>query len=241
MGIMTEVAIPTEDTHPLVRWAESARAAHGIAQSLAKTSFVSNTLRGKPEEITAAILAGHEMGLQPLASLRSIDVISGTPALRANTMRGLVQSRGHSIRLIESSPTKAIVAGHRRGETDAADQMSIWTIERAKSLGLTGKDNWQKQPQAMLVARATAECCRLVASDVLLGLPYAAEELEDVDAEPPKPRTAKRKALAENAAEPALEDPVLAIEESPTTTGEPVTEWPEPTLDGGEPGEPDAA
>ncbi len=52
-------------------------------------------------------------------------------------------------------------------------------MDRARKLGLAGKQNYRTQPGAMLVARATAECARLIASDALLGLGYAAEEIDD--------------------------------------------------------------
>lgn len=159
----------------LIEWAHAAQQAHKIAASLARTSFVPRSLQGKPEDITAAILAGQELGLQPMAALRSMDIIQGTPALRAHAMRGLVQSRGHEIRLVESTDEKCVMAGRRKGE----DWQEVeWTLDRAQRLGLTGKDQWKKQPRAMLVARATGEICRLVASDVLHAMPYASEELD---------------------------------------------------------------
>lgn len=189
----------------LIEWAKEAHEAHKIAQSLAKTAFVSTTLRGKPEEVTGAILTGHEVGLRPMAAVRSIDVIQGTPAMRAVAMRALVQSAGHDLWVEETTLTRAVVCGRRRGSEHV--QKSVWTIDRAKRLGLTSKDNWTKQPDAMLIARATAECCRLIAADVLLGLPYAVEELDDVEAvEPPKKRTAKRAPLPE-VEPPAIEEP----------------------------------
>lgn len=172
----------------LVAWAEEARQAAQIAMSLAKTSFVPVSLRNKPEDITAAILAGQELGLRPMASLRSMDVIQGTPALRAHAMRGLVQSHGHSVQLVESTKTLCRMRGRRRGETEW--QGVEWTIDRAAELGLVGKPEWKKQPKTMLVARATGEVCRLIASDVLHAMPYAAEELEGYSiARPKKERT----------------------------------------------------
>jgi len=211
--------VQAETYHPLMQWAEGARAAFGIAQSLAKTAFVSPTFKGKPEEITAAILTGQEVGLEPLSALRSIDIISGTPAMRAHALRGLVQSRGHDVWVEKQTPEEAIVCGQRKGSEHV--QKSVWTLKRAERLGLTSRDNWRKQPEAMLVARATAEVCRLIASDVLLGLPYAIEELDEGDA--PKPKTAKRKTEPVVVEAPALPD-------EPTT--EPVEEpaEPEPTL-----------
>jgi len=190
---VTEIAIPENnavaqtapilpDVQPsaLMLWAAEASQAHQIAQQLARTSFVPASLRGKPDDITAAILAGQELGLQPMATLRSMDVIQGTPALRAHAMRGLVQSKGHKVVLVSASAEKVVMRGKRKGDREW--QEVEWTIERARILGLTGKDQWKKQPQTMLVARATGEICRLVASDVLYAMPYCAEELDPATA-----------------------------------------------------------
>lgn len=161
---------------PLVKWVDELVRAEQIAGALAKTSFVPASLRGKPEDIAAAILAGLELGLQPMATLRSIDVIQGTPALRAHAMRGLVQSYGHEVELLESTATQCVMRGRRKGVEKW--QTVTWDIPRATKLGLMNKDQWRKQPQTMLVARATGEICRLIASDVLYAMPYAAEELD---------------------------------------------------------------
>lgn len=209
----------------LAEWAQGAHAAHSIAVNLVETSFVPQQFRGKPHEATAAILSGAEMGMSPMASLRSFDVIQGTAAARAITLRAVVQSKGHAMWEEESTETRAIVCGHRKGESKV--RRSVWTLDRARGLGLLGKDNWKKQPGAMLLARATAECARLVAADAILGIPYSAEEIADgIDAEAPvltdtpaeeapKRRTAKRKPLERMAsAEPAL--PGADVESQPT-------------------------
>lgn len=184
---MTEVAIRREQTalavpSDLQTWAQSAREAASVAVSLAKTPFVPQSLRDRDDSvtvgnITAAILTGQEVGLQPMAALRALDVIQGTPAFRAITLRALVLSHGHDMWLVESTETRAIVRGKRAGSTEV--QESRWTLDRAKALNLTGKDNWKKQPGAMLIARATAECARLVAPDVIMGVAYSTEELLD--------------------------------------------------------------
>ncbi|WP_188187980.1 hypothetical protein [Nonomuraea sp. SYSU D8015] len=191
---MTELAIPNRPAtsslvavdpqpSPLMVWAMEVQQASQIAEALAQTSFVPAAMRGKPHEITAAILAGAELGLPPVASLRSMDVIQGTPALRAHAMRGLVQSHGHTVQLVESTKDRCVMRGRRKGETEW--QQVEWDIPRAEQLGLTGKSEWKKQPKTMLVARATGEICRLIAADVLYAMPYAAEELGDPDLAPP--------------------------------------------------------
>jgi hypothetical protein len=186
---MTELAVPEqpnqlEQVNPqqpgetaMETWAREARVIAQVAESISKTSFAGQ-LRGKPDEVTAVILAGNELGLKPMAALKSVDIIQGTPALRAHAMRGLVQAAGHEIELVESTPENCLMRGRRKG-ADAWQEVE-WTVQRAAQLGLTGKDQWKKQPQTMLIARATGELCRLIASDVLHGMPYAAEELAGI-------------------------------------------------------------
>lgn len=160
----------------LASWAQEADAAYEIAQKLTDTSFCPQAFRGKPVEAAAAMLAGAEVGLSPLAALRSFDVIQGTAAPRALTLRAVAQSNGCEFVTVKEDARRVEMKGRRRG---GEWETVVWTIERAQQLGLTGKDQWKKQPQTMLVARATAELARRLAADAILGIPYAAEELAD--------------------------------------------------------------
>lgn len=216
----------------LGEWAQSADAAYKVAQRLVESSFVPQQFKGKPVEATAAILAGIEVGLQPMAALRAFDVIQGQAAPRALTLRAVAQSHGHEIELVESTATRCRVKARRRG----GDWQTItWTIDRAKELGLTGKDNWRKQPQAMLVARATSEAARLVAADAILGIGYSVEEIADgvagsspvaVEPEPPAPsgtrRMSRRKPAGETPATPADAVPVVPPSAAPADPVEPL-------------------
>lgn len=161
----------------LGEWAQSAQAAYSVAENLVRTSFVPEGFRGKPHEATAAILSGLEVGLSPMAALRSFDVIQGTAAPRAITLRAIVQSHGHEMEVLESTATRCKMRGRRNGASTWQDV--TWTIDRAKQLGLVGKANWKNQPQAMLVARATSELARLIAADAILGIGYSSEEIAD--------------------------------------------------------------
>lgn len=95
--VQQQAHMQTQAVQRLGEWAQSAIAAHEVATSLVETSFVPQQFRGKPHEATAAILAGAEVGLSPMASLRSFDVIQGTAAARALTLRAIVQSQGHEM------------------------------------------------------------------------------------------------------------------------------------------------
>lgn len=209
-------AAPVYETSALVQWAFEAKQAHQIAQSLAQTSFVPASLRGKPQDITAAILAGQELGLQPMATLRSLDVIQGTPALRAHAMRGLVQSHGHKIQVMESTDKVCRMRGRRKDEGDDDWQTVEWTIEQAQQLGLMSKDQWKKQPKNMLVARATGVICRLVAADVLFAMPYASEELGDDGFEQAPVRVSSRASAQEILANAASVRSAAPVSPAPT-------------------------
>lgn len=254
---MTELAIQTDEPRlapqtDIAVWAESARQAHSVSISLASTPFVPDSLRARKTNsdqtqadldritvgnITAAILTGQELGLQPMAALRSMDVIQGTPALRAITLRALVQGHGHEVWVTESTETRAIVCGKRAGSDKV--QTSTWTLDRARGLALVGKDNWKKQPGAMLVARATSEICRLIAADAILAMPYSSEELSDgpssiefvpiaatvaAETAPEKVDTTPAPATRRMSRSKAVEAPSEAVETGPRTTETPASD-----------------
>ncbi len=102
-------------------WAQAAEAVYLVAEKLVHTRFVPRAYQGKPMEATAAILAGAELGLSQMASLRAFDDIQGTPAPKAITLRAVVQGAGHDVRIEKSDPTIAIVAARRRADLDAAE------------------------------------------------------------------------------------------------------------------------
>jgi hypothetical protein len=159
----------------LEKWAREASAISGIANAIAGTSLA-GAYRGKRDEIVAVVLAGHELGIQPMTSLKSIDVIQGQPALRAHAMRGIVLKQGHEVELVESDDQHCVMRGRRKGAEGW--QTVVWDMKRAGQMGLLNKDQWKKQPKTMLIARATGEICRLIAADALHGMPYVAEELD---------------------------------------------------------------
>lgn len=224
-----ELAIYTPTTD-LSSWAADAHEIAKVAVNLAKTAFVPSSYNRDPAQITAAILTGIEVGLKPMAALRAIDIIQGTPALKAVAMRALAQSAGHEIWVEEATETRAIVCGRRKGSDHV--ERSVWTIDRATKLGLAGKDNWRKQPGAMLIARATSELVRLIAADVVLGVPYSSEELADDSTpmaleQPVKParKTIKRAPLPATV-DPPLDEPVTAEPVEATPESDAAYDWP---------------
>lgn len=227
---MTELAV-RQDTPPLasdptggrlVAWAEAAHAANQLASSLCKTSFVPAAFKGNVFDATAAIIMGDELGLSPLAALRSIYVVHGTPAMYARTMVALALAKGHSVWTEKSTDSEVVVCGQRRGSTHV--ERSSWTITRAQKAGYTSNKKYSSNSQEMLYSKAAAEVARKIAADVLAGVPYSVEDLEleeqptvTVTRTPPaKPSTVQRKRPEPvEPAEPEFDEPSAGPEPKP--------------------------
>jgi hypothetical protein len=192
-------------------WAvQLAEVAH-LAEFIASTEFVPKAYRDQPAAVAAAILAGREMGIGPMTALQHLYVVEGRPAMSAQLMRALVMSAGHTLRVVESTSARCTVTGRRRGETTDREPVT-WSGEEVRRAGLANRTTWQRYPRQMLLARATAELCRVVFPDVLGGMSYAVEEAADMpdddtlDAAPAAPSRTVRRAptAAPDAARPHL-------------------------------------
>lgn len=152
-----------------------------LASRFAKSNMIPGDLRQKPDDVFVTLLAGHELGLSPMASLRSIHVVKGKPILSADTMVGLVLGRGAAryFRCVEETDTSVTYETHREGSPEP--QRATWTIADAKRAGLTG-GNWTSYPRAMLKARCKSVLARDVYPDVLAGC-YEEGERDEVERE----------------------------------------------------------
>jgi hypothetical protein len=203
-------------------WTDILPAVGDLAGKISGTEFVPESLRGKTAAVAAAILYGRELGLEPMTSLRSINVIKGKPTLSAEAMRAMVLAAGHDIRFAEMTAARCVIVGRRKGQEDSTTV--TFTMDDAKKMGVGGGAQYSKMPRQMLAARATAELCRLIFADAIGGLMVDVEALDDVEttkvsAEPIT--TARRKKLPDAPAEP------VAVAEPAKPT--PVD--PEPVLD----------
>ena len=140
-----------------------------------------------PEQAYLSLLAGRELGLSDVQSLRLVQAIEGRISLTAQAMGGLLQRAGGSIIWHESTDTVADVEVRFGGSV----RRTRWTIDMAKRAGLAGRGTWSRYPMAMLSARALSDACRYAAPSVLAGV-YDPEELATIPQEAtpePAPRT----------------------------------------------------
>lgn len=148
-----------------------------LAEQFAKSKLIPSDLQGKAPDVFVTLLAGHELGLSPMAALRGIHVVKGKPVLSADTMAAIVLSSGAAeyIRCVDSTAEVATYATKRKG--DPEERIVTWTKADAARAKLDG-DNWTKYPRAMLKARCKAELLRDVYPDVLAGC-YVDGEIDE--------------------------------------------------------------
>lgn len=160
----------------MLKQAQAMDAAYKIGSAMAGTSMVPQPLQGKPDDCTAVILYGSEIGMSAVQSLQNIFVVRNRPAMYSRTMVAVVLAAGHHMAETEASPTSVTWVG-RRGDS-GIEFTSTWTIDRARQAGFTSNKLYESMPVEMLRAKAQAEVARNLAPDVLLGMPHSKEELD---------------------------------------------------------------
>lgn len=153
-----------------------------------------------PEQAYLSLLAGRELGLSDVQSLRLVQAIEGRISLTAQAMGGLLQRAGGSIVWHESTDEVADVEV-RFGESV---RRTRWTIAMARRAGLAGRGTWSRYPMAMLSARALSDACRYAAPSVLAGV-YDPEELASIPSTPETTSTTPRTMLGEPRSEVVAE------------------------------------
>lgn len=147
-----------------------------LAERLSKSSLLPKAMQGKAPDVLVTIMAGQEMGLSPMASLRAIHVIEGKPVLSADGMIALVLGSGKAEYFERTAESDTSVT-YETKRVGGKVRQCTWTIQMAKNAGLALKDNWRAYPRAMLASRAKAELARDVYPDVLAGC-YTEDEIQ---------------------------------------------------------------
>lgn len=178
----------------LMQHAEMMHVAYELADKMTATTMVPTRFFRKPEDATAAILYGAELGLNPIQSLQRVIPIHGMPSIEGRTMMALLKSRGYRFNWIEKTDSRCVLEGWSPDGSD--HEVSEWTIERATLAEyvptkdangkwktnangkLLGNMKYITDPQAMLKAKCQAEVCRDLAPEILMGISHTTEELE---------------------------------------------------------------
>ena len=151
---LNEAKILAEDFHRSKRW-------EGIIQN--------------QEQAVVQILAGHELGFGPIASMTKINVIRGKVATSAELMGAMIKRSGiYDYRVKRMDNDGCEISFTKDGEEIG---VSKFTMEDAKRAKLLKQDSgWEKYPRNMLFARALSNGARWYCPHLIHGA-YTFEEM----------------------------------------------------------------
>lgn len=151
-----------------------------LADVLSKSGdMVPKQFQGNAPAITAAIMRGMEVGLNPMQALSSIAVINGRATLWGDALPALVQRAGHHIDVDYEGQGDSLTAVATLTRSDGKKVVRRFGLADAKRAQLLGKPGpWQAYPQRMIAHRARSWAIRDGAADALMGL-QVAEEVSD--------------------------------------------------------------
>jgi len=147
------------------------------AKVLATGSLVPKEYKDQPANVLIAIGLGRSMGLTEAESLYRISVINGRPTAGAELIAANVRKAGHKLR-VTSTADSATCQIVRADDPDFVFEVTR-DLQWAKSMGLAGKENYQKQGKTMLEWRAITACARLACPEALYGVAFTPDEMLD--------------------------------------------------------------
>jgi hypothetical protein len=144
-----------------------------MAHALVKTKFLPQAIQ-TPEQALAIIMTGRELGIPPMASFSTINVIQGKPTVSPQLMLALINRSGQLEDMkLETGDNGATCTMKRRGRQAFTAHFGP---TEASAMNLSSKDNYKKQAPTMYQWRAVAMAARAVFPDVVLGL-YTPDEM----------------------------------------------------------------
>lgn len=153
------------------------------AQVLAKHMHDSRLFSqyGSPPAVLGMVLAGRELGMPAMASLRAFHVIEGKPTLSADLIRALVIKSGLAkyFRCTERTAERATFVTKRGDDPEIA---LTFTVQEGRQAFAGTEEKWKnsgwgRNPADLCVARASSKLARLVYPEVTMNL-YAQEEFD---------------------------------------------------------------
>lgn len=144
-----------------------------MAEAMAKSQLFGMKT---PDQVIALMLVAQANGQHPAAAARDYDIIQNKPAKKAEAMLRDFIGAGGAVQWHQLTDEIADATfSHQAGGSVRIE----WTMKRAATAGLAGKEMWKKWPRQMLRSRCISEGVRTV-YPVATGGMYAPEEVQDM-------------------------------------------------------------
>lgn len=151
-----------------------------IAQTVSKAVGMVPANIKTPEQAMAVLLAGWELGMRPMTSLRHCYVVNGRTEIETRAMVGIIRSRDPRITFEWPQYTREAVTCilRRPGQPET---MVTYTVADAKASGQYKPGPWQSYTRDMLYAAATKRACRLGAPDLINAIEGSMTTVSDAE------------------------------------------------------------
>ncbi len=150
-----------------------------LGSVLAASGFFKNT-QGDAQAV-AKIIAGMELGIAPVASLRGLYIVEGQISLAYPLIGALIKGSGkYDYRIREKTAESCVVEFFESGESVGFERL---TMKQAQDRGLSKqrdgrtKEPWAKFPENMLLSKCLSNGAKAYASEVFYGSVYTPDEL----------------------------------------------------------------
>lgn len=173
---------------------------------------------------------GRILGMYPIPALQTISFVKGKLCIESKVLLAQFYAKGGKVTITKKDKTGA----EAKFKVEDRIHTDSFTIEDAKALGFTTKDNWKMYPEEMCWWRLVAKAIRVIDPGVMLGV-LTKEEVEDFKESeprgktpdpPPQDITPRAKRVAAKAPEPIKKeapakkaDPKAEPEPEPETEG----------------------
>lgn len=143
-----------------------------ISKQLATSDLCPKSFGGKPENVLAAIMMGHELGFGVMQSLSNIAVVNGRASVWGEAVSALILNSGVCEYLLDSvtgegDKLAVTIKTKRKG---MPEYVYTYSWADAVKAGLSGKDTYQKNPKDMLYWKCLGRVSKRNYADVLKGI-----------------------------------------------------------------------
>lgn len=150
------------------------------AQEVSQADILPDAYKNRPSDILVAMGFGQAMGLSPMESLYRINVIKGKPTMSAELIAAQVRKAGHKLRITKDREHLSVTATIIRSDDPDSPFSETRDQQWAQLMGLTGRENYRKQPLTMLTWRAITAVAREACPEALYGVAYSPDEMYDM-------------------------------------------------------------
>lgn len=175
-----QLAVHNNDNFAITSLDEAMR----YSKAVADAGIVPDAFKRQPANILVAQEIAKALNESVWVTMSEMSIISGKPSFSAKFMRSRVRQAGHRLRESfdkETGTARAVIIRH---DDPDFEHVAEWDRAKAEAHGLWGKGHWKKNPSLMLKNRALSEVVREACYEVMGGVGYTPDEVQDFQPEP---------------------------------------------------------